>query len=89
MKAKEGFVLRNIVNEYILMPVGDNISRFNGTILMNPVSALVWEKLQNTVSKADLLQAIVDEFEVDKAVAEADLDKLLNTLRGYGVIEDD
>ena len=89
IKAKEGFVLRNIVDEYILMPVGDNIAEFKGTILLNEVSALIWEKLQNPVSKEDLLQAVVDEFEVERAVAEADLDSLLTTLREYGVLEDD
>ena len=89
MKAKPGFVLRNVVDEYILMPTGDNIGKFNGTVLLNEVSALVWEKLQNPVSKDDLLKAILDEFEVEKAVASADLDALLSTLRGYGVIEDD
>ncbi len=89
MKAKAGFVLRNVVDEHILMPTGDNIGKFNGTVLLNDVSALVWEKLQNPVSKEDLLKAILDEFEVDKAVAAADLDDLLETLRGFGVIEDD
>ncbi len=89
MKAKEGFVLRHIVDEYILMPVGDNITRFKGTILLNAVSAFVWEKLQDPVSKADLLQAVVDAFEVDEAAAEADLDDLLATLREFDVIEDD
>ena len=89
MKAKPGFILRNVVDEYILMPTGDNIGQFNGTILLNEVSAFVWEKLQNPLSKEDLLKAIMDEFEVDRATASADLDVLLQTLRGYGVIEDD
>ena len=89
MKAKPGFVLRNVVDEFILMPIGENIGKFNGTVLLNEVSAFVWEKLQNPLSKEDLLKAILDEFEVDKATASADLDALLETLRGYGVIEDD
>ena len=89
MKAKPGFVLRNVVDEYILMPKGENIGQFNGTVLFNEVSAFVWEKLQNPMSKEDLLKAILDEYEVDKATASADLDKLLDTLRGYEVIEDD
>ena len=45
--------------------------------------------MQNPISKSDLLQAVLDEFEVEKAVAAADLDALLTTLKGYGVIEDD
>lgn len=89
MKAKPGFILRNIVDEYILMPTGDNIGQFNGTVLLNEVSAFVWEKLQNPLSKDDLLKAILDEFEVDKSTASADLEALLQTLRGYGVIEED
>lgn len=89
MKAKQGFILRNVVDEYILMPTGDNIGRFNGTVLLNEVSAFVWEKLQNSLSRDDLLKAILDEFEVEKTVAAADLDALLATLKEYGVIEDD
>ena len=88
MKAKSGFVLRNIVDEFILMPTGDNIGKFNGTVLLNEVSAFVWEKLQNPISKEDLLKAILDEFEVDKAVAVADLDMLLIKLKEYDVIEE-
>ena len=89
MKAKPGFVLRNVVDEFILMPTGDNIGKFNGTVLLNEVSAFVWEKLQNPMSREDLLRAVLDEFEVEKAVASADLDALLATLKEYGVIEDE
>ena len=84
MKAKPGFVLRNVVDEHILMPTGDMIGKFNGTVLLNDVSAFVWEKLQNPVSRDDLLRAILDEFEVEKAVASADLDALLATLKEFG-----
>ena len=89
MKAKKDFALRNVVDEYILMPTGDNIGKFKGTVLLNEVSAFVWEKLQNPLSREDLLKAILDEFEVDKNVAVNDLDTLLATLKEYGVIEDD
>ena len=89
MKAKSGFVLREVVGEYILMPVGENIGHFNGTIVMNDVAALVWEKLQNPVSRDDLLAAILDKYSIWEDVAAADLDKLLEKLKSYGVIEED
>ena len=89
MKAKAGFVLRNVVDEFILMPTGDNIGQFNGTVLLNEVSAFVWEKLQSQISRDELLQAVLDEYEVDKDTASKDLDALIETLRGYNVIEDD
>ena len=89
MKAKPGFVVRNIADEFILMPTGDNIGKFNGTVLLNEVSAFVWEKLQNPLSKEDLLEAVLDEYEVSRDTAAKDLDNLLETLRRYDVIADD
>ena len=89
MKAKSGFVLRKVVGEYILMPVGDNIQHFNGTVLLNEVSAFVWEKLQTPVSTEELLETIIDEFEVDKGTASRDLEKLLGTFSDFGIIEEE
>ena len=63
MKAKSGFVLRDVVGEKILMPVGENITKFNGAVLLNTVSAFVWEKMQEPVSREALLQAVLDKFE--------------------------
>ena len=88
MKAKNGFVLRKVVDEQILMPVGDNIGQFNGTVLMNDVSAFVWEKLQKPVTKEELLQAVLSEFEVDEETASRDLDELLEKFAGLGIIEE-
>ena len=87
MKARPGFILREVVGEKILMPTGDNIGQFNGTVLLNDLSAFVWQQLQNPVSRDDLLRAILDEYEVEENVAAADLDKLLRTFEEYGVIE--
>jgi len=89
MKAKSGFVLRNVVDEYILMPTGENIGKFNGTVLLNEVSAFIWEKLHNPISKEDLIKAILDEYNVQRSDASADLDELLKTLKQFDVIEDD
>ena len=88
MKAKNGFVLRKVVDEQILMPVGDNIGQFNGTVLMNDVSAFVWEKLQEPVTKEELLQAVLSEFEVDEETASRDLDEFLEKFAGLGIIEE-
>ena len=88
MKAKTGFVLRKVVDEQILMPVGDNIGQFNGTVLMNDVSAFVWEKLQEPATKEELLQAVLSEFEVDEETASRDLDELLEKFAGLGIIEE-
>ena len=87
MKAKSGFVLRSIMGEQMLMPINDNIATFKGTVLFNETAALLWEKLQTPVSREDLLQAILDEYEVDEATASADLDLILDKFNTLGIIE--
>ncbi|MBE5771853.1 MAG: PqqD family peptide modification chaperone [Clostridiales bacterium] len=87
MKVKDGFVLRNVVDEYIVMPTGDNIAKFEGAVVLNEVSAFVFEKLQHPMSKEDLLQAILDEFDVDEETAKNDLDALVEKLSDMGLID--
>lgn len=89
LRAKSGFVLRNVVGEYILMPIDDMISRFNGTILLNEVSAFIWEKLQDPISKEDLMKAIVEEFEVEEEVAARDLEDLLDKFNEFGILTEE
>ena len=88
VKAKSGFILKNVVNEYILMPVGDNIENFNGVVLLNDVSAYVWEKLQEPVSFEELVNAVIEEFDVEPDTARNDLDELLIKLKSLDVIEE-
>ena len=87
MKARSGFILRNLVGEYVLMPVDDNIRSFSGSVLMNELSAFVWEKLQTPVTRDELLTEILDAYEVDAETASADLDQLLEDLNRLGMIE--
>ena len=88
MKRKQGFVLRNVVDEYIVMPTGENIAKFEGAVVLNEVSAFVFGQLENAVSRDDLLTAILNEFDVDEATAAADLDELLSQFGKMGLLED-
>lgn len=87
MKIKEGFVLRNVMDEFIVMPTGDNIAKFDGAVVLNDVSAFIYQLLETAVSREDLLITILNEYDVDEATASADLDALLNKLADMGVLE--
>lgn len=87
MKIKEGFVLRDVMDEYIVMPTGDNIAKFDGAVVLNEVSAFIYKLLETPMCRDDLLTAILNEFDVDEATASADLDALLDKLADMGVLE--
>ena len=88
MKAREGFILRNLAGEYLLMPKGEKIKNYDSVVLMNELSAFVWGKLQNPVTQSDLLEAVLNEYDVDEKTAREDLDGLLAELKEAGVVDD-
>ena len=88
MKSKDGFILRNVIGENILMPTGDNIGSFGGTVILNEVSAFVWEKIQKPTSYEDLISAILAEFDVDEQTAKSDLDALLERFNSLGLMDE-
>ena len=87
MKIKAGFVLRNVIDEFIVMPTGSNIAKFEGAVVLNEVSAFIYKQLENPMSRDDLLTAVLNEYDVDEATAAADLDELLEKLADMGVLE--
>ena len=88
MRASTGFILRNLAGEYVVIPSGDNIGAFGGAILMNELSAFVWEQLKVSVSRDELLARILDRYEVEEKTAAADLDALLAEMKRMGIIEE-
>ncbi|MCR5204663.1 MAG: PqqD family protein [Lachnospiraceae bacterium] len=88
MKACNGFILRNIVGEYMLVPTGERMKSFNGTMMLNELAAFVWEQLQSPKSESELLNAVLAEYDIDEETASADLMTLLKKFQGLGIIED-
>lgn len=87
MKIKENFTLRHIADEYIVMPTGSSIANFDGAIALNEVSAFIFEKLTNPMSKDDLVVALLNEYNVDKETATKDIDALISKFEEMGIIE--
>ena len=88
MQIKKGFILRNVADEHMVMPTGENIASFGGAVVLNDVAAFVFEQLKQPRSRDELLSAILAEFDVDEKTAAADLDMLLVKLRETGLLED-
>ncbi len=81
MKLKYEFSIREIMGEYALVPMGDSALQLNGMILTNAVGAFVCENLVADTTEENLLQAVLNEFEVDVQTAKTDVSEFLQYLR--------
>lgn len=87
MKVKEGFVLREVVDEYLVMPTGAQMKSFEGAIVLNEPSAFLWNKMQSNVTRTEMVEALLAEYDVDEETARRDTDALIEKLDAYGVLE--
>lgn len=86
MKIKKKFLLREVMGENILVPVGDSDTTFNGIASLNEIGVFIWQNIESAKDEDELLQRILDEYEVDKDIAKADLDEFLGKLKAVDII---
>lgn len=86
MKIKKKFLLREVMGENILVPVGDSETTFNGIASLNEIGVFIWQNIESAKDEDELLQRILDEYEVDKDVAKVDLDEFLGKLKAVDII---
>ena len=93
MKAKQGFKLRPLGDEYIL--VGESIEQinFNKMITLNETAAFLWEKAEEATAEKGgfdvpgLCKALCAEYEVKPEQAMTDVDATVKSWKEAGVIE--
>lgn len=86
MQFKKEFMLREIVGEAVLIPTGETAAHFNGLISVNELGQFIWENYETSKDEDELLQRILDEYEVERDVAKSDLEEFLNILREQDII---
>ena len=87
MKLNPNFVLRNIVDEYIVVPICEEADKLHGVITLTESGAFLWEKLATEQTEDTLVEALLGEYDVDEATARRDVKAFLETIDGIGCVE--
>lgn len=88
MKVKDDYLLRTVAGSHIVVPVGEGSLDFSGVITLNDVGAFLWERLQSDTNEAELLSALLAEYEVEEAVAKNDITEFIGKLKGADLLAD-
>ena len=86
MRVNPNFELVNMADDYILVPIGEQMESFNGTVVLNEVSSFIFERLEKDQTEEKLVNSLMDEFEVDSNTARTDVHKALSEMRKLGII---
>lgn len=87
MKIKEDFILRKVADSYVVVPVNDLTLDFNGIINLNETGAFLFEQLQKGATRQQLVDKMLDEYDVKPATAENDIDAFISKIKDADILE--
>lgn len=89
MKQKEGFVLRTVCGEHVIVGEGLGTIDFGKLISLNETAAWIWKKAgeMGDFSVDSLAAALCEEYDVDAQQARADVEKMVNQWKELGIVE--
>lgn len=89
MKTKEGFTLKTICGESIIVPEGKKNIDFTKIISMNESAAYLWKNINDKEFSAQTLSHLLTkEYDIDADTALADANTIINQWKEVGIIEE-
>lgn len=85
---KNGMMIgRKIADEFILVPIRQDIGDLQCMYTMNKVGGRIWELLDGTgTTVEEIVSVITDEFEVEAPEAKADVIDFLKQMKEIGAV---
>ncbi|NLK39519.1 MAG: PqqD family protein [Clostridiales bacterium] len=87
MKTKNGFVLRELAGNHVVVAVGEAAKEFNGVIRLNKTGAFLWSKLQSGSDEESLVAALLEEYDIDPDTAKKDVSAFVQKIQEAGLVE--
>ena len=87
MKIKEGFVLRKVMGNYVVLAVGEASKSFRGMIKLNDTAADIWDCVMQGMDEDGIYGVLFNKYEVDGEKLRGDIKDTLESLEVNGFLE--
>ena len=87
MKRNENYILRQVADEYILVPLTSDFD-FNGIIALNEVGKEIYDLLPQVASQEGLIERLYATFDAPREEITADAEGFLAALREEKILLD-
>jgi hypothetical protein len=88
MKIKDGFILKEVAGNFLVVPVGKQLVDFSKMVTVNETGAFLWQYLAEGETVESLTENILNEYDVDKDTAQKDIDEFVQLLSDNGIMEE-
>lgn len=88
MKKNSEFVIRQVADRFVIVPVGAAAENFAGMLTINETGKFLWDLLETDQTYETLAAALVQEYEIDKETALRDVKAFLEPILPTGAVVD-
>ena len=81
MKLKYNFIVNKVADNYMAVPVGNDVVDFNGILKLNETAAFIIEQLNKEVTYDALISAVEQHFDCENEDAVKSVDNIVNVLK--------
>lgn len=86
MRISDQFMLRQVADEALVIPVGEAALKVKGLIGLSESGSLLYRRLQDGCTEEDLIRALLAEYDIDAETARADTRSFLEQMRRMGIL---
>lgn len=87
MKILDGYMLREIVDTWVVVPLGERVVEFNGIMTLSESGALLFRNIENGADINSLVDSLMAEYDIDKSVALSDTLEFISVMEQRGLLE--
>ena len=88
MKIKDGYALKKVAGENLIINSGPDAADFKRVIRLNNTAAFMWQRLAEGKTPEQTAQAVAEEYSVDPGKALADVEGFAAKLVKGGLAEE-
>jgi hypothetical protein len=81
-------VTRKTGNEYVLVPITNNIADMNSVYTLNETGAFIWEHINGKRSIEEIIGALTTEYNIDNDTALKDIFSFIDNMSKYLIISE-
>jgi len=87
-KVKDGYTVRQIAGTWVAVPAGATAAAAGKLVTLNETAVFLWNLLASGAELQELLEKVMEEYEIDRQSAEREIDKYLDLLRENSLLEE-
>lgn len=87
MKIREGFVLRQIADQWMAVPIGDMVEKVHGLIALNDTAAEIWKILQENHTEQEVVELLKKEYDEEMLTLEENVQSFISELKKQDLLE--